>query len=62
MSSDAQILESVGDYKYGFSDPDTSVFKSRKGLDREIVAQISEIKGEPEWMSNFRLKAFDHYR
>ena len=31
MSSDEQILEGIGDYKYGFSDPDTSVFRSRKG-------------------------------
>lgn len=61
MASDAQILESVGDYKYGFKDPDTYVFKSQKGLSREIVAQISEMKGEPEWMLNFRLKALDHF-
>ena len=29
MSSDATILEGIGEYKYGFNDPDTSVFKSR---------------------------------
>ena len=45
MSSDATILEGIGEYKYGFSDPDTSVFKSRKGLDREIVEKISEAEG-----------------
>ena len=27
MSSEAQLLEGVGDYKYGFSDPDTFVFQ-----------------------------------
>jgi len=59
--SDAKILEEMGDYRYGFSDPDTSVFKSRKGLDREVVEQISHMKGEPEWMLEFRLKALDHY-
>jgi Fe-S cluster assembly protein SufB len=37
------------------------VFKSRKGLDREIVGQISALKGEPEWMLSFRLKALDHF-
>ena len=61
MSSDAVILEGIGEYKYGFSDPETYVFKSRKGLDREIVEQISQMKGEPQWMLEFRLKALDHF-
>jgi len=61
MTSDAQILEGVGDYKYGFRDPDELVFKSRKGLDREVVEQISHMKGEPEWMLDFRLKGFKHF-
>jgi len=61
MASDAQVLEGVGEYKYGFSDPDTYVFKSRKGLDREVVEQISSMKGEPKWMLDFRLKALEHF-
>nr|MDQ3332102.1 Fe-S cluster assembly protein SufB [Planctomycetota bacterium] len=52
----------VGDYKYGFHDPtDKYVFKSRKGIDREIVAQISELKNEPEWMRQYRLDALDTF-
>ena len=61
MSTDAQILKDVGDYKWGFRDPDNLVFKARKGLDREVVEQISFMKGEPEWMLDFRLKGFDHF-
>lgn len=61
MSSDAKILEGIGEYKYGFRDPSTYVFKTRKGLDQEIVEQISAMKGEPEWMLKFRLKALDHF-
>ena len=61
MTSDAQILEGIGDYKYGFRDPENHVFKSKKGLDREVVEQISHMKGEPEWMLNFRLKALEHF-
>jgi Fe-S cluster assembly protein SufB len=57
----ADLLEKIGDYRYGFSDPDVSVFKTRKGLDQNVVAQISAMKGEPEWMLEFRLKALDHY-
>jgi len=61
MMSDAKILEGIGEYKYGFRDPDTYVFKTHKGLDREVVEQISHKKGEPEWMLEFRLKALDHF-
>jgi Fe-S cluster assembly protein SufB len=59
--SDEKLLESIGEYQYGFQDPETYVFKSRKGLDEEIVRQISAMKGEPEWMLEFRLKALDHF-
>jgi len=60
-SKDIKALEGLGEYRYGFSDPDVSVFKTRKGLDREVVEQISRMKGEPDWMLEFRLKALDHY-
>jgi Fe-S cluster assembly protein SufB len=50
----------VGEYAYGFHDPtDQYVFHSRKGLDRDIVAQISEMKREPQWMRDFRMQALD---
>jgi Fe-S cluster assembly protein SufB len=62
MSSDAAILDGIGEYKYGFKDPETYVFKSRRGLDRQIVEQISQMKGEPQWMLEFRLKALEHYQ
>ena len=45
--------------KYGFHDKEQSVFKSRRGLDRDIVAQISDMKGEPRWMRDYRLKALE---
>lgn len=61
MASDAAILEGLGEYRYGFRDPETYVFKSRKGLDREVVEQISYMKEEPQWMLDFRLKALEHF-
>lgn len=61
MTSDARIVDGIGDYKWGFKDPETFVFKSQKGLDKEIVEQISSMKGEPQWMLDFRLKAFEHF-
>jgi Fe-S cluster assembly protein SufB len=59
---DLEHLEGLDRYKYGFSDPDVSILKTSKGLDRGVVEQISRIKGEPEWMLEFRLKALEHYQ
>ena len=47
--------------KYGFHDSIAPVFKSRKGLDRDVVAQISDMKKEPAWMKEFRLKSLEHF-
>jgi Fe-S cluster assembly protein SufB len=59
--SDAKLLEGLGDYKYDFKDPESFVFKTRRGLDQEVVMQISALKGEPQWMLDFRLKAYEHF-
>ncbi len=46
--------------KYGFHVPDVSVARSKKGLSKDVVLQISkEFKNEPIWMTEFRLKAFE---
>ncbi|MHB1550962.1 MAG: Fe-S cluster assembly protein SufB [Vulcanimicrobiaceae bacterium] len=50
------------DYRHGFHDPENYVFKSAKGLTREIVERISEMKGEPDWMRAFRLKAYEIFQ
>lgn len=62
MSKDEKLIESIGEYKYGFKDPEVHVFKSKQGLDEGIVRQISEMKKEPEWMLKFRLKALAHFQ
>ncbi|MDP1564557.1 MAG: Fe-S cluster assembly protein SufB [Pirellulaceae bacterium] len=43
--------------KYDFRTETHSVFKARKGIDEEIVRQISALKNEPQWMLDFRLHA-----
>lgn len=53
-----QAKEIHQEYKYGFHDPEEFVFKSEKGINEEIIANISKIKNEPQWMLDFRLKAF----
>jgi len=51
----------IGEYQYGFRDEEDYFFKSKRGLDRETVLEISRMKGEPDWMLEFRLKAYDHF-
>jgi Fe-S cluster assembly protein SufB len=56
----SQVVGIKDDYKYGFRDSDDHYsFKSGKGLNRDVVHQISEMKGEPQWMRDIRLKALD---
>jgi len=63
MGNDVQteFLDKLGEYRYGFSDPDTSVYNTGRGLSQSVVEQISAHKGEPEWMLHFRLKALEHF-
>ena len=56
--NDQAVLTSQDDYQYGFHDKDISVFDTGKGLNEDVVRQISKIKGEPEWMTEFRVNAF----
>ena len=60
-SADIEHLEGIEEYRYGFSDPDTAVYKSRKGLDEDVVRKISAMKQEPQWMLDLRLKALEHF-
>ena len=60
MSSDTSTNEAIGEInKYDFRTETTAVFKARKGLDKQIVEQISEMKNEPQWMRDFRLKSLE---
>ena len=46
-----------GTYTAGFHVAENYAYKSEKGLNEKVVAQISEMKGEPAWMRDFRLKS-----
>ena len=50
------------DYNYGFKDEDTSIVNTGIGLTEDVVRQISKLKDEPEWMLEFRLKAFKAFQ
>jgi len=47
------------EYQYGFHDPENYVFKSGKGLNRGVVEELSRMKGEPDWMLEFRLRSLE---
>jgi Fe-S cluster assembly protein SufB len=56
-------LDPIGEInKYDFRNEERYVFKAKKGLNREIVAEISEMKNEPPWMRDYRLNAFEIFR
>ena len=48
-------------YVGGFHVAENYAFKSGRGLNREIVEKISEMKGEPRWMRDFRIKSLEHF-
>lgn len=59
VSSDS-TADAIGEInKYDFRTETKSVFKARKGIDADIVVQISEMKGEPQWMRDFRLRSLE---
>jgi len=47
--------------KYGFADAEDYVFKAEKGIDTTLIRYMSDSKNEPEWMLEYRLKAFEHF-
>ena len=63
MQSDDELLKDVtgSEYKYGFvTEIDTDVIPV--GLNEEVVRHISKVKNEPDWLLEFRLKAFRHWQ
>src|ERR671933_620304 len=64
LTPEEEALKLLGsDYaeRYGFHDAENYLYKAPKGINREIVETISEMKNEPQWIREFRLKALDHF-
>ena len=62
MAENSNIINDVtsGEYKYGFvTDIDTEIIPN--GINEDVVRLISQKKGEPEWLLEFRLKAYRHW-
>ena len=62
VDAEREVVRGIGDYQYGFHDPtDDYVFTGQKGLSRQVVEQISQMKSEPGWMTEFRLDAYERF-
>ena len=62
MSASTKVIEEIAnqEYKYGFvTDIDADTFP--KGLNEDVVRMISAKKNEPEFMLEWRLKAYRHW-
>jgi Fe-S cluster assembly protein SufB len=63
MATDTALAptpDAIGEInKYDFRTTSAPIFKARKGLDAEIVQQISDMKNEPDWMRKFRLDSLE---
>lgn len=56
-----EINQIIGDYKYGFKTDAKYVIDTGKGLSLDVVKAISKYKNEPEWMLEFRIKAYEEF-
>lgn len=56
--NNSEILASQDEYRYGFHDDIQAVIDTGKGLNEQVVRQISAYKNEPEWMCECRVKAY----
>ena len=63
MSKNNEIIENIAnaEYQYGFESNINQEFIP-KGLNEDIIRLISSKKGEPQWLLEFRLKAFERWK
>ena len=62
MGTKVEDVAGRKEYKFGWHDEVKAVNNPKKGLSESVVSQISEIKSEPTWMRDFRLKAYGHWQ
>ena len=61
IDKEIEDVSNTDNARTDFKDPEQFVFRSKKGLTRSVVEEISRMKDEPEWMLNFRLRAYDYF-
>ena len=53
----ASVADSLG--RFSHADQDRSVFRTKPGLSKGLILEMSRQKSEPDWMRDFRLKSFE---
>ena len=61
MPDNQEARDAVGDYKAGWKDTENSTIRFDFGLSEEVVREISKLKEEPGWMTELRVKAYNHF-
>ncbi len=63
LTEEEIVADVNADYlsKYGFSDVEDYVFKAERGLTEEVIRSLSLSKGEPQWMLDIRMEAYQHF-
>jgi Fe-S cluster assembly protein SufB len=62
ISQEEHLRELDKGYRFGWHDPEHSVFVPKKGLSEAVVEEISALKSEPDWMRKYRLKSLKHFQ
>jgi Fe-S cluster assembly protein SufB len=56
MTTQQEHLDALGNYEFGWHDADQAGTNARRGINEEVVRNISGLKSEPQWMLDLRLK------
>ncbi len=59
MTTQQEHLDALGNYDFGWHDADTAGANARRGINEEVVRNISALKNEPEWMLELRLRGLN---
>ena len=62
MTTVDSSLENIGAYEFGWADKNEASANARRGVNEEVVRNISELKNEPKWMLDLRLKSLEIFR
>ena len=60
--TESNVSIDIGKYQLGWSDEEDYVYKPQKGLNEDIIREMSFLKKEPEWMLNFRLRSYEIFK
>jgi Fe-S cluster assembly protein SufB len=60
-SSKDVARDAVGEYQWGFHDDEAPLYIAEKGLNEGVIREMSKIKGEPAWMLEYRLDAYQSF-